>query len=372
MPPQIRFDFVGKLDGKTVLGDGSVRYQARLTRVGVFDYGDHKELRHEDEVFKQASIDSFKGITVTEGHRAFVDPANWKSIAIGHVGDDVRRDGDHLAASITLKDKDAIAKADRGELVELSMGYTVNLDATPGQTASGEKYDAIQTDIVGNHAAMGPRDWGRAGASVRLLDGAAYAPGDMTTPVQRTDAPINTDAADLVAARADAEAVRKERDAARADLAAANKRADNAEAERDAAKKTAADAETARKTDASKADAAIEARIALLDSARGVLGAEFVFAGKSDKDIRVAAIMKADPSAKLDGKSDGYLERSFEIACESVKTDRAALGAVNETTTNPKESAPVKSRLDEAEAKRDAERAEQAKGGVPKGAMVRK
>lgn len=39
-----RYDFIAaKLDGRTELGDGSVRFNARLTRTGVFDYGDHKD-----------------------------------------------------------------------------------------------------------------------------------------------------------------------------------------------------------------------------------------------------------------------------------------------------------------------------------------
>jgi hypothetical protein len=374
-----RFDFVGKLDGRTELGDGSVRFTARLTRIGVFDYGDHKELRIEDEVFKEASMASFRGLTVTDGHKAFVDPKNWKSVAMGHVGDDVRRDGDFLVASIVVKDAGMLKRIDdakaRGESTELSMGYVVNLDATPGRTDKGEEYDAIQRDIVGNHAALGPQDWGRAGSSVKLLDGAAYAPAEMTTPVLRTDAPINTDAADLVAARADAEAVRKERDAARADLAAANKRADSAEAERDAARKEATDAkaEAAKvKTDATEgADARIDARLELLDAARAVLPKDFVFKGKTDKEIRVAVITKVDPNVKLDGKSDGYLERSFELACESVGKDRSALGKTAEIV-NDATGTPAKSVLDAAYEKADAERKAASEAGPPAGARVRK
>lgn len=103
----------------TPLGDGSLRVPARLTRVGVFDYGDHAEARLPEDVFAKPALDSFKGLVLTEGHPNFVTPENWREIAVGHVGD--------------------------------------------------EHYDAIQRNIVGNHAALGPVDWGRAGPNVRVM-----------------------------------------------------------------------------------------------------------------------------------------------------------------------------------------------------------
>lgn len=335
---QKRIDFVGRLDGRTELGDGSVRYQARLTRVGVFDYGDHRELRLPEDVFHADALASFRGLVVTDGHRAWVDSKNWKDYAIGHVGDDVRKsdDGVHVEASVILKDAAAIARADTGELAEISMGYAVNLEPTKGEV-DGVKYDSIQRDIRGNHAALGPDAWGRAGASVRLLDGAAYG-RDMSTPAntpaQRIDAPSQNEdqiRKDLDASRSDADSARKERDAAKADLVAANKRADKAEAERDAAKLDAAKATE----DAKKTDARVEARVQLVDSARGILGKEFSFAGKSDRDVRVAALTKVDPNAKFDGKSDDYVAARFDLATETVTTERAALASVNETITQP-------------------------------------
>lgn len=366
-----RVDFVGKLDGRTELGDGSVRFNARLTRIGVFDYGDHKELRTADEVFKKEALDSFRGLTVTEGHRAWLDSENWRELSLGHVGDDVRanEDGIHVDASLVVKDKGALAKIDTGDLVEISMGYSVDLDRTPGRTQDGQAYDAVQTNIRGNHAALGPAKWGRAGSSVKLLDGAAYA-DEMNLSEKRIDAPASNDQLqkDLDASRADAEAVRKERDAARKDAADEKKRADTLEAERDAAKR---DAEKAR-TDAGEAkkgeDARVDARIALVDSARSILGKDFDHKGKSARDIRIAALVKVDPAAKFDGKSDDYVEAAFDIAVTSVKTDRAELGKVNEITQAP---APVKkSRLDEAHEKAEAERIEAAKAGPPACASV--
>lgn len=332
---QKRIDFIGRLDGRTELGDGSVRFSARLTRTGVFQYGDHAELRLPEEVFAAKALDSFKGLVVTDGHRAWVDSENWKELAIGHVGDDVKQDGEYVVASVIVKDRAALARIDAGDLAEISMGYGVELEPTSGTTEDGQAYDSIQRGISGNHAALGPVDWGRAGPNVKLLDGAAYALGTMADPVKRADAPLNSDAADLAASRADADAVRKERDVARAERDAAAKRADTAEAERDAAKK---DVEKA-KTDAAetaKAEASrVDERVTLLDSAKSILGTETAFVGKTDREVRVAALVKVDPASNFDGKSDDYVTAAFDIAVKSVKTDRAALGDLNEVTALP-------------------------------------
>lgn len=363
-----RIDFNGRLDGRTELGDGSVRFNARLTRTGVFQYGDHAELRRSEDVFDAASMASFAGIAATDGHRAFIDAENWREHSIGHVGDDVHQDGEFLVASIVVKDAATIGKIDRKELVELSMGYVVNLDATPGVTEDGEKYDSVQKDIRGNHAALGPLDWGRAGTSVRLLDGAAYG-RDMTTD-KRIDAPAAHDASDLAASRADADAVRKERDVARAERDAASKRADTAEAERDAAKKDVAQA-TSDAAEKAKSEASrVDERVTLLDSAKSILGTGTDLSGKTDREVRIAALTKVDPASTFDGKSDDYVTASFDIAVRSVKTDRTSLAELN---VNARSAANVatKSALELAHERADADRARIYKDGAPEGATVR-
>lgn len=451
-----RIDFHGKLDGRTELGDGSVRFNARLTRIGVFDYGSHRELRREEDVFDQAALDSFKGLAVTVGHVAWLDASNWREHAIGHVGDDVRRDGDYVAATLIVKDKKAIEKIDAKQLVEISMGYSVDLDETPGRTDAGEDYDAIQKNIRGNHAALGPKDWGRMGRDVKLLDGtaykdatprypegtrvrslvdhmpgmkgavgvvriaregtppyygvqfdgerevhkwlaedevekaagepaaegkgmamgdsrAAYAPGMSGQNGQRFDAPTDkdlTDArSDAAAARADADTLRKERDTARAERDDAKKRADTLEAERDAAKR---DADKAKKDldDAKKVeDARVDARIALVDSARSILGKDFDHKGKSDREIRVAVLAKVDSKIDFTGKSDDYVAAAFDLATKKVDGERAALGGVNQIASTP---AAQKSKIDEAYERAEEEARKAHEAGPPAGAMVRK
>ena len=331
-----RFDaIVSKLDAREELGDGSVRYQARLTRTGVFDYGDHKEARFPDEVFAPAALASFRGLTVTDGHRAHIDGENWRDFAVGHVGDDVRQDGDFVAASVVIKDAEMNASIASGKHLEFSMGYMVDLEPTEGEL-DGQKYDAVQRNIRGNHAAMGPANWGRAGRDVRLTD-ASYAP-PVSIPASknlaRIDAPAsNTDESglrkDLETARNDADRIRAERDAATA-------RADKAEAERDAAKTSLEAAEKKSKDDGEGFEDRVQARVQLVSDARAILGADFDFKGKSDRDIRIAAITKVDSKFDPKDKKDGYLEARFELAVPQVKADREELAKTNEITKDPK------------------------------------
>lgn len=362
-----RIDYHGRLDGKTVLGDGSVRFTARLTRTGVFDYGSHRELRLADEVFAQEALDSFKGVVVTEGHKAWVDPTNWREHAIGHVGDDVRQDGEFVVASIIVKDKSALAKTDAKELVEISMGYSVDLEQAKGKTDAGEEYDAIQRNIRGNHAALGPKDWGRAGSQVRLLDSRRLDGEVFDAPTVLDMKTVEQLQKELDASNAERDAARKERDDAKTELEATKKRADTLEAERDASKK---DLEKARTdADPAKIDERVNARLSLLDAARTVLGAEYDAKGKSDRDVRVDALKKVDEKATFDGKSDDYVAARFDLAVENVKAERSDLASANVATSTP--PAGTKSVLDEAEERAAKARAAESKAGAPPGAMTK-
>jgi hypothetical protein len=62
-------------------------------------------------------------------------------------------------------------------------------------------------------------------------------------------------------------------------------------------------------------------RNALEDRARKVLGAEVKFDGKSDREVREAAILKMQPETKLDGCSDDFIAGAFEYVTSAIKAD---------------------------------------------------
>lgn len=185
----IRMD-LSRFDGVEPSPGGGLRIPAVVTRVGVLEYEDAEgnrwgELRPEEEVFAEDSLATLRGAPLTDLHPAYlVTPETWKRVAIGHVGDDVRRDGNFVVASVIVQDGLAVERVQAGERREVSCGYECDLDETPGEH-DGVAYQRIQRKIRYNHIGLGPEGWGRAGADVSLrLDGA-----DTPARSTRLDAP---------------------------------------------------------------------------------------------------------------------------------------------------------------------------------------
>ena len=81
-----------------------------------------------------------------------------------------------------------VDKIKRGDARQVSAGYKVDYDPTPGATPEGEEYSGVQRNIRVNHIAVVPI--GRAGPEVKLLmdrmdaaDAVAYDP-EPGTPAQ--------------------------------------------------------------------------------------------------------------------------------------------------------------------------------------------
>ncbi len=149
-----------------------MRVSARIARTGVQIYSNADgspmhEHRPADEVFHPDALATFVGAPVTIGH-----PPNGVTnatiyLAVGHVVE-VHRDGRYLGATLALHDAGAIARVRAGDLVELSCGYAVDLDHSPGVNEDGEEYHAVQRTIRADHVAMGPKNWARCGSACRV------------------------------------------------------------------------------------------------------------------------------------------------------------------------------------------------------------
>lgn len=154
---------------------------ARVGRSGVLVYQrkdgtTFREFRPADEAFAARSLASLADAVVTVGHPPdeLVSPANFRKYSAGHVRGAGRRDGQFIAGELAVQDEVAIAGLASRALSELSCGYTCVLDPTPGlDSETGERYDAIQRDVVYNHVALLPPGTGRAGPGAKVaLDGA--------------------------------------------------------------------------------------------------------------------------------------------------------------------------------------------------------
>ncbi|MET0793402.1 MAG: DUF2213 domain-containing protein [Polyangiaceae bacterium] len=211
MTRQFRYD-VDRLGKAERTPTGGIKVPASLTRVGVFPYRradgtTRLEFRPPEEVFREDSLASFDGAAVTVGHPPEgVNASNWSGLSRGHVVEkSVRKDGSLVAANLTIQDGPTIARVDSGELCEISLGYSVDYEPTPGEY-NGQRYDGVQRNIRGNHVALLPKGAGRAGPDCALRldssaavlesreDQGAYDPYARERAAQRAMAAANRDA----------------------------------------------------------------------------------------------------------------------------------------------------------------------------------
>ena len=157
-----------RIDSTEMMPTGAMRVHGKLTKTGVFNYAFNgetvRELRSDAEVFAPTSLDTLLGAPVTIDHPArFVGLDNWDHLVVGNV---IRVDAEapYVTGTMQLHDARAIALVDAGKLVEVSLGYATD----PVEHTDGFEADFTQTNIVYNHAALGPSGWGRLGSDVAL------------------------------------------------------------------------------------------------------------------------------------------------------------------------------------------------------------
>lgn len=351
-----RYD-VAPIEKYEVTPEGYLRAWATIARTGVQMYSDadgsvRREYRPEQEVGSPDSLTSFGAKAITLEHPpVLLDSANTRDYQIGFTGTDVIYDNGFVRAVMTITDKDAIEKIMRGDAKEVSAGYRVEYDPTPGVTDSGENYDGVQRMISGNHVAVVRR--GRAGPQVKLhLDRMDAADPSLISTQEETPmaAQVNFDGVSFEVSEGIATAIAKEREDAKASYDMMKKKYDemmsNAskmKEEMDAMKKEMqgkCDAAEGRadaleqELEAAKADLAVagqvnidslvEERVALIDKARTNLDSEFDFAGKSAREIMEASIKAVRGDADLSERSDDYVQAMFDTLAEAAPRSDSA------------------------------------------------
>ena len=356
---------VTRYDGSAIgsvekLDNGYLKCDAVLTRIGVFDYLDkdrsiRRELRLPDEVFNEDSLKSFEDISLTNGHpMEAVTSANSQKYHVGHVRD-VRPDGPYVAGRVTITADEAIEAAKKGKN-QLSCGYNCDLDLTQGVTdgipgiEDGLRYDAIQRNIRGNHLAIVEN--GRAGndASLRLDEGDRILV-EAEPKQEPKQGSLFPDEAKKMLVELNGESYEMDEKAAaavmglKAELSKfmeSQKMADAANEEKMAEQEAAVDVATEKMDEAIKARdeatspeairAIVKSRLSLIESARRILGDKDAdgnairFDEMDDRDLMIAAVVKASPKAKekmgaLEGDAKNvYLKARFDQAIEDAES----------------------------------------------------
>lgn len=311
----------------TRLPGGRLVVDATLSRSGVFEYRDsagnvRREYRAPEEVFSADSIASFELAPLTNDHPVEgVTEGNAKAVTVGAVGSVARQDV-NLVGRVAIFDEATLAAIEAGKH-ELSCGYLCDVLDEPGTTPEGERYDAVQRNIVGNHVALVER--GRAGNARLHLDSAISTDFvEETKPANKDD-----DSMELEALKAELAKLT----AAVADLTSAK---DKIEGERDALTAQVVAADAARADAIAKLPAAVEARVALLSAARDLK--VDVKPGDTDRAIKVAVVAKMDGATITDDKSDDYVTARFDAAVERAAKSKQSHRSLN-LDTKPK--APV-------------------------------
>lgn len=320
------------LDGSRRTGDGYLAANARVARTGIQTYlgrevgkpdmATVKVFRPESEVFHTDALRSFAHRPVTNDHPPeAVSARNWKTHSVGMTGDEIARDGTFVRVPMVVMDQAAIDDVEAGK-VELSMGYACDLDWTSGTTPEGEAYDARQTNIRGNHLAIVAA--GRAGPQCRIGDSWAdlspnKEPLSMKTlmvdgiTVEMSDTAVQV-VSKVLQQLSDAKATV---DAHEKKIGELNTAVSTKDGEIAVLKQQVADA----KMTPAQIDAAVVARSAVISDAKAITGADVAADGKTDADIRRAAV-----EAKLGDAAKGMDDAAVAGAFKAL---RASIGDVD-------------------------------------------
>lgn len=303
---------------------GGARIPASFTRVGVLDYrladgSVRRELRPADEVFREDSLATLRSAPVTIGHVAMVTSDNWSNLSVGHIDGSVRKDGDLVSGALVVQAKPALERVDASELQDVSSGYTVDYDPTPGEY-QGQRYDGVQRNIRYNHVALMPVGGGRAGRDVGLRLDSASAVCDASFQTSAPGKTLETIRIDSVEYKLGSQELADKL----AEMRGFQKRAETESARADGlvsdlAKSVAKVAELA---DPKRFDAAVQAEVELRTKAASVLGTAYKFDGKSTRDFMIDCVKVDAKDFTGEGKTDEYVRARFDGVCEKgVRAD---------------------------------------------------
>jgi len=201
---RIRFDRLAPLSIVTELGDaptptrtpaaltveGYLEADALLARDGLLRYSDATgswlEHRPRDELDRAAA--TWAHAPITDDHPPeMVSASTHSAVARGVVLGTptvIELDGvGYLRARVRITDASLVARVLAGH-DQLSIGFLASVETTPG-THDGQRYDAVQRELAGNHVAVVAL--GRAGPACRILDSATcYATPIVRTPIKPT------------------------------------------------------------------------------------------------------------------------------------------------------------------------------------------
>jgi hypothetical protein len=358
----LRYDFA-PITGSELTDEGYLRVWARTARTGTQVYrradgSEVREYRPPEEVSNPESLASFGMKPATWLHPpALLDASNTKKFQVGYSGSQVRYNDGFVEVAVVVTDADSIEKIKRGDAAEVSAGYRVDYDPTPGISPEGESYDGVQRNIRVNHIAIVPR--GRAGPEVRLLldrldaaDAVALPPEGYNPPPSSSASPLMAtvkldgleieipaeaatavqsyvrDTARQLTASTEAQtALQSKLDSLQADFDALAEEKEAAEGRADALEEALEEAQSdsadPSRIDTAELDKLVSARLAVLQQLAPAFESSFKFDGISSDDLYLQAYTNLTGKKPGEDASLPYLQGVVEGILET----RAALDA---------------------------------------------
>ena len=333
------FDRLKITSERTYTDEGFMRVPATISRVGIQEYlafemgltdGDMnrviKVYRPEGEVFDETSLSSFTNKPVTNNHPPeLVDATNAKDYTVGMSIAEAVRDGDLVSTELIITDADAISEIEGGK-VELSNGYTADIDWTPGIAPGGIQFDAIQRNIRGNHIAIVER--GRAGSACKVADN-----NPQTNGTGAYMAKITIDGVDFEVSEQAAQAVGKlqtENSGIKNSLQDANSKLEAKDSEIADAKaevKSVTDSMQAKIDDAETKipnaetmDKLVSARQKLVSQAKAICP-DIKWQGKDNETIVKEVVSAKCSNVQMDSVSIDYINARFDMLVENLDSN---------------------------------------------------
>lgn len=348
-----RYDFA-PITGSETTPEGYLRVWCRAARTGTqlyrrADGSQVREYRPPEEVSNPDSLSTFGMKPATWGHPpVLLDAANTKQFQIGYSGSQVRYNDGFVEVALVVTDRDAIEKIQRKDATEVSAGYRVDFDPTPGITPEGEEYSGVQRNIRVNHIAIVPR--GRAGPEVRLLldrmdaadavaidqelalTGPAPQPSSPASPVMATvkldgleiDLPAEAATAvqsfardmgrQLATATTERDDLKSKLDSLQADLDSAVYEKEAAEGRADALEERLTELESgdASRIDTAELDQLVAARLSTLQRLAPAFADDFKFDGVDDDTLYSQAFQNLTGKAPQDTAEPAYVRGVVE------------------------------------------------------------
>lgn len=331
MPFDYRVDAGGAVQSR-LDANGFLRVDGIAAKVGIYAYRkDDGSIVHElvtEECLRDAAANAMlAGAPVTVGHPSagLLTPANAKKHTTGSVSATPKFDNGELFVEAVITDAAAIKAIDSNRTRQLSPGYKVELDVTPGEW-NGQRYDAKQVKRYYNHLALVTSARGGSDCKLNLdgfyVDDSLTAEEGRNMPTVKLPNGVEVEVQDPSAASAiqtafnsvkndstDREKLEKELADAKAKVDALQGQIDQMESESTKKEKEAE----------SKTDAAIDARLLTIDSAR-LLKADIDL--RKDGKLKSARdLMEEALGEKFDGKSDEYVTARFDQAVSTAEKE---------------------------------------------------